>query len=109
MNEDEFDDDVDSEVIHQLWESVDEEYLEFKSIPLEDRPFSSPDLCAFALLDKKFPTEREQDMVSAAEHDQIWLRLSDTQVAQLTKDEVLYLTRCGVSFDSDICGLYMFT
>lgn len=103
------DDDIDYDAIHTLWESFSDEFLTFDKLPVDERPFSSPDLCAFALLDKKFPTEREQDMVSAAEHDQIWLRVKDEQIAQLAADEVLYLTRCGVSYDEGSNGLFMFT
>lgn len=103
------DDEVDYDSIHAQWESVHEHYIEFETIPAVDRPFSSPDICAFALLDKKFPSKRKQDMVSAAEHDKIWLRIEDTEIAQLNAVEVLYLTRCGVSYDDDRGGLYMFT
>lgn len=90
------------------WESLHDDFLDFHKIPESERPFSSPDLCAFALLDKKFPVERELDMVSAAEHDQIWLRIQRKEIIQLTDDEILYLTRCGVMYEEDNECLSMF-
>jgi len=100
-------DDEGSEV-HQLWESVDDDFLKFDLIPEADRPCTRPDVCAFLLLAQRFPTERKADMVCSAEHDQIWLDVSDEQIALLTKDEVLYLTRCGVMHDAEVDSLSMF-
>lgn len=102
------DEDEETSEIHALWESVNDEFLRFENIPVGDRPFSSPDLCAFALLDKRYPSDRNIDMVSAAEHDEIWLRIEDWQIATLSKEEILYLTRCGVRHEDDFDGLAMF-
>lgn len=106
------DDDSDEEgggsEIHQLWESLTDEFLLEKRIAADNRPFRSTDLCAFAYLDKLFPDDKNRDMVSAAEHDQIWLRITEEQIASLTKDDVLYLTRCGVFHDDEASVLSMF-
>src|ERR1041384_4292997 len=97
------------ENVHELWESVGEdEFLMFDRIPEADRPCNSPDICAFIYLDKKFPADRKMDMVSAAEHDQIWLRIDSDQQESLNKDDVLYLTRCGVFNEADCDALSMF-
>jgi hypothetical protein len=98
----EYDEEDDStSAIHAKFEAVNDDFIKFERIPVSERPFSSPDLCAFAMLDKKFPAERDHDMVSAAEHDVIYLRIEGEQVAQLTDDEILYLTRCGIFHDEE--------
>lgn len=104
----EIDDDVSLEGMHERWEAVNDDFIEFENIPESERPFSSPDLCAWALLDRKFPTDCKADMVSSAEHDQIWLRIKRHEIAQLTDDDILYLTRCGVMYDDDVEVLSMF-
>jgi hypothetical protein len=102
------DDEEELSEIAQRWERVNDDFLLFDRVPESDRLFSSPDLCAWALLDKKFPAERQQDMVSAAEHDEIWLRIMPEQITQLTDNEILYLTRCGVRYDDDTETLCMY-
>lgn len=98
---------MDHDQVEQLWDSANDEFLKFERIPEAERPFSSPDLCAFALLDKRFPSEENFDMVSAAEHDEIWLRVEAEQIEQLTRDEVIYLTRCGVRYSDDSLALFV--
>lgn len=109
MNEDE-DDGEDGELsgMAARWESFSDDFLMFERIPESERSFSSPDLCAWALLDKRFPSKRNFDMVSNAEHDEIWLRIKPEQIAQLTDDEILYLVRCGIMYDADSLCLHMF-
>lgn len=98
---------MDRSEIEALWESAHDEFLKFELIPESERPFTSPDLCAFALLDKRFPSEDNFDMVSSAEHDEIWLRIEDEQIETLTHEEVVYLTRCGVRYDDDALALFV--
>lgn len=98
---------MDRAEVEALWESVNDEFIKFERIPENERPFTSPDLCAFALLDKRFPSEDNFDMVSGAEHDEIWLRIEAEQIEQLTRDEVIYLTRCGVRYDEDSLALFV--
>lgn len=107
MSADDNDDWPDMSGVHERWESVNDDFIDFKKIPESERPFSSPDLCAFALLDKRFP-KLDFDMVSSAEHDQIWLRIKAKEIIQLTDDEILYLTRCGVMYEEDTECLSMF-
>ena len=105
-----FDDEEEGELseVAQRREAVTDDFLLFNRIPEIERPCSSPDLCAWLLLDKKFPDEKNRDMVSAAEHDEIWLRITSEQVTQLSDMEVLYLTRCGVRYDGEFEGLCMY-
>lgn len=100
--------DVDLSTMAQRWDQFEDDFLLFDRIPPPERPFSSSDLCAWALLDKKFPSARGLDMVSGAGHDQVWLRITRTEIAQLTDEEILYLVRCGVMFESDTETLSMF-
>ena len=88
------------------FEKHDDEYIKFENI--KDPPCKRPDLCAFLLLDKLMPGD--QDIVSASEHDEIYLGISTEELAKVaTSDDILYLTRCGVRYDSGTGSLAMFT
>lgn len=100
-------DDDEPGAIHALFEAVNDEFQKFDRIAEVERPCGSPDVCAFLFLDRKFPSDRKIDMVSAVEHDQIWLRIEGDQLASLTENDVLYLVRCGVCHDDQYDGLYM--
>jgi hypothetical protein len=83
------------------------EFLEFGRIM--GAPSRCPDLCAFLLFDKLVPSPTEQGMVSAAAHDEIYLRVDPYCLAQVaTSDDVLYLVRCGVIYESSTDSLKMF-
>jgi hypothetical protein len=94
-----------SKMIDAAFEAMNKEYLEFKHI--NNPPSKRPDVCAFILLDKLFPADR--DMVSAAEHDEIYLDVEWEQITLLTDEHILYLVRCGVRFNSENESLAMFT
>lgn len=66
-----------------------------------------PDLHAFLLLDEVFPSPGN-DMVSAAEHDQIWLAPDEELLDALSDAQILELIRCGVMV-SEYGGLCMFS
>jgi hypothetical protein len=66
-----------------------------------------PDLHAFLLLDELVPGK--QDIVSCAEHDQIWLGVEPEELdGKATQDQMIELIRCGVMYDEDIEVLSMF-
>ena len=91
---------------HERWERVGDdcrEYHEFDRV--ENKRSERPDLHAFLLLDELFPNPGG-DLVACAEHDEIWLDVSDEQAASLTDEQILELTRCGVRYDEH--GLCMF-
>lgn len=49
------------------------------------------------------------DMVSAAEHDQVWLDVDmHTVLSQVTHDEVKQLHACGVHIDAEYDCFHMF-
>lgn len=69
------------------------EYLKFERIPEEDKPFKSPELCAYVKI--YYLMERPTRFDVNAERDCIYLpQLQDLK--QLTDEDVLYLVRCGI-------------
>ena len=89
-----------------IFEKYDDDYLKFDRV---EKKFSQrPDLCAFILLDKLLPNAA-LDMISAAEHDEIFLEVDCDKLAEVaTEEDILMLTRCGVRYDDDLDGLAMF-
>lgn len=95
-----------------IFEKYDNEFLKFERIesPLNRRP----DLCAFLLLDNIVPPRPNRigglnDMVRAAEHDEIFLDVDVDKLAELaTEEQIRDLIRCGVRFATDIDSLALF-
>ena len=89
---------------YELAEKHEDKSYRFNNIknPISTRK----DLHAFMLLDKIFPGSN--DIISCAEHDQIWLGITPEQILQLTEDQIIELTRCGIIFDKDFESLSMF-
>jgi hypothetical protein len=95
-----------SEKLKQVFDQFDDDYLKFEDIagPLHRRP----DVCAFLLLDHLVPG-RGKAMVTAAEHDEIFLGIDiDALTAVCTERDVQTLVRCGVRYDSESTSLAMF-
>ena len=91
----------------KLAEKHEEEYLKFERIPKERRLSLRPDLNAFLLLDRYTPAN--QDIVGAAEHDEIWLNIDlDDLAGVITEEDIVTLLRCGVRFDGDTDSLAIF-
>jgi hypothetical protein len=83
----------------------DREFLRFERVesPLSERP----DLCAFLLLDSIAPGK--SDMVSGADHDEIWLFVDTEALAEkATEEQILTLVRCGIMYDEEFESLAMF-
>lgn len=81
------------------------EFLKFDRI--ENPLHARPDICAFLRLDQLVPGKR--DMVSAAEHDEIFLDVDLEKLAEVaTADDVVFLQRCGIRLDDYNGGLAMF-
>lgn len=86
-----------------MFDEFEDEFLKFERV--KEKFSSRPDLHAFILLDKLLPGT--EDMVAAAEHDEIYLSPDPKELAKLaTKDELRDLHRCGVRADDN--GLCMF-
>ncbi len=91
--------------LHDRFEAVNDDFLKFERI---DKPrHRRPDLCAFILLDELVPGT--SDIVSAAEHDEIFLDVDcDKLQAIASDDNILELVRCGVRFNREYHCLCMF-
>lgn len=89
----------------EVFKKFDGDYIKFERI--ENKLSGRPDLHAFLLLDKLMPGTR--DMVSAAEHDEIYLDMDCEKLAEVASEhDILALTRCGVRYDEDTDSLCMF-
>ena len=89
--------------LYALFEKHRAEHLKFERIvaPLNRRP----DLHAFILLDRLVPGT--SDMVSAAEHDEIFLDVSLEDLAAVVKEEsIIDLIRCGVRLSDDSLAMF---
>lgn len=110
---DDYDDEIDKidsdsaklKQIHDWFEKYNDDYIEFERIPEKDRRHPRPDICAMIYLHERFGGDG--DAVTCAEHDEIWLGW-DVGEIDLTEEDVLYITRCGVRYDSSTDSLAMF-
>ncbi len=92
--------------LYATFEKHNDEYIRFDRV--ENKLHSRPDICAFLLLDKLLPNDGSR-IVSAAEHDDIYLNADCEKLAEVaTDDDILTLIRCGVRYDSSTDGLAMF-
>jgi len=93
------------EELEEIFEDdkIGEEHGKFENIT---NKFSTrPDLHAFILLDKIVPSEA--CIISAAEHDKIYLQTDIEELAKFAiKEDIIDLIRCFVNYESE--GLYMF-
>lgn len=91
--------------LRETFEKYEDEYLKFDRVQVQMS--GRPDLHAFLLLDQIQPGKR--DVVSAAEHDEIWLDIDCEALAeQITEEQVCELVRCGVRYDDGPESLALF-
>lgn len=90
--------------IKELFEKHEDEYLKFDRV--DNKTSGRSDLHAMFLLDRLFPSD--SDIVSAAEHDEIWLDVPEYKIKTLTEDQVIELIRCGVRYSGEFSSLCMF-
>src|SRR5271169_1264220 len=84
-----------------------DEGLKFGDIKHDSLPTLREDLYAFILLDKIMP--EYDDIISSAEHDQIWLKVDmDRLSKRITDDQIKELVACGVFYDDELDCLSMF-
>ena len=96
-----------SELI-KAFEDHNDEFLKFDRIPIDRRYSNRPDLNAFMLLDDLL-TADNSDMVSAAEHEEIYLQPSLEVLSEIAQvEDVIDLIRCGVMLDKGTDSLKMF-
>lgn len=81
------------------------EFLKFDRVT--NKRSQRPDLHAFLLLEEL--AQDIEDIVACAEHDQIWLGVSMSVLAEkITPGQITELIRCGVSYDVTTDSLTMF-
>jgi len=91
--------------MEKLFKKYDDDFLKFEEI--ENPTSRRPDLNAFLLLDTLVPGT--SDIVSAAEHDEIYLEIdTEALAAVISEDQILELTRCGIRFERQFDSLAMF-
>lgn len=84
---------------------LEDDFLKFKDA--KDAPSTRPDLAALIVLDRLVPGT--QAIVSAAEHDEIFLDIDLDKLAEvITEDTVKFLRQCGIRADYCGSGLAMF-
>jgi len=82
-------------------------YVDWKQV--QNKRSNRRDLHAFLLLDSLVPCDKGNDIISAAEHDQIFLDTDPEKLAAVVTDEiVLELVRSGVCYDESTDSLFMF-
>lgn len=92
--------------MQETFEKFDDEQNRFHLI--ENKLSTHPDLCGFLYLEKLCPGH-DEDLIAAAEHDQIYLSTDCDELSKVaTEDDVLYLCRCGIFYDDDQECLSMF-
>ena len=91
--------------IEKLFEKHDDEFLKFDRI--EHKLSKRPDLHAFILLDGLL--SGDDDMITSAEHDEIWLDVDLDELTKIiTEEQIIDLIRCGVMLDEEHEGFSMF-
>jgi hypothetical protein len=79
--------------MEELFEKFNDDFLKFGQIKNPRHP--RPDICAFLMLHDLCPSNH--DMVTSAEHDEIWLDVREDELAKvITRDQIHDLVRCGV-------------
>ena len=94
------------ENLEQAFDAASDEYIKFERIenPLHRRP----DICGFLKLDQLVPG-KPRDMVCAAEHDEFFLDVDPEELAKVaTQEDIVYLHRCGIRYDTGTDSLAMF-
>ena len=93
--------------IEETFNKYDDEFLEFDDVI--DKVSNRRDLCAFILLDKLAPSSKPSDIISASEHDEIFLDFDMEMLAKnASEDDIITLTRCGIRFNSEFNCLCMY-
>ena len=90
--------------ITELFEKHEAEFLEDDR--LSPSPIKRRDLRAFLLLDKLVPGK--SDMVSAAEHDEIFLDVSVEDLeGKATEADIIELQRCGIRLNDGMLCMFV--
>lgn len=83
-----------------------DEFLRFEKIPESERLHPNRELCGLLKVAALMKTPK--DFSICATHDEIYLVSADELRDDMTEEDVLYLHRCGVRWDSSHDCLAMF-
>ena len=89
----------------ELFEKFGNQYIKFEKIPEANRRHPRPDICAMIYLHERFGGA-DVDAVSATGRDEIWLDWDPGEV-DITEEDALYLTRCGVRYEDGMFGMFV--
>lgn len=93
------------ENLEELFDKHDDDFIKFERV--KNKLSSRPDIHAFILLNQLVPGD--YDMVSAAEHDEIFLDVDPEELAKVaTEEQIVELIRCGVRYSGETGSLAMF-
>jgi hypothetical protein len=91
--------------LKEVFIKYEDDFAEFEKCT--EKPSQRGDLCAFAILDRLVPGTR--DMVSAAEHDEIYLCVEPEELEKVaTEEDIANLVRCGVIYNEPTDSFSMF-
>jgi hypothetical protein len=80
----------------------------FNNIPVPLRLSTRRDLCAFLILEQLIPG-KTADIISCAEHDEIWLDVDlEALAAVIDEPTINALRACGVFYDKENDSLSLF-
>jgi hypothetical protein len=84
-----------NEIFYKVQKEYGDDYTEFEKV--ENKRSNRPDLHAMIILDELIPGKR--NMVSSAEHDEMWLDVDEEELEKvITHELALELYRCGFQF-----------
>ena len=92
--------------LHDLFEKHEDEFLKFERIKKADRRHPMKDLCGMLYLFEKLGGKVGDDAIDSAGHDQIYF--SWGKLKKLKEEDVIYLLRCGISYDDGLESLWKF-
>lgn len=96
----------DEETFDARWDRVaTDPYRKFEEIPEKDRLHPNRRICAFLKVYGLMKDPTKFDV--CAEHDIIYLTTVDS-LKEITDEDIVYLHRCGIFYDSNSDSLAMF-
>ncbi len=91
----------------KMFEAASVAYL--GNTPIKNADTPRMDLHGMLLLDKLDPTNSIRDMITSAEHDEIWLSADPKVVMEnITQEQVQELVQCGIMYDEDCDSFHLF-
>ncbi len=95
------------EQLSATFDKYEDEYIQFQNVA--NKRSRRPDMHAFIVLDELLPGDGKGDLISAAEHDQIFLDIEPEALARVATEEIILdLVRCGVTYSEEEDSLYFF-